>query len=102
MTGRPFQFEWDEAKADANVRKHGVAFELAATVFHDPRLLTVADLEHSETEERWFSVGCASNGVVLSVIYLWSDTDAAAINIRLISARRSTQAENRQYREGLS
>ena len=102
MNARPFQFEWDEGKADANAHRHGVTFDLACTVFHDPHLLTVADLEHSETEERWFSVGCASNGVVLSVIYLWSDTDAAAINIRLISARRSTQAENRQYREGLS
>ena len=72
-----------------------------STVFRDPRLLTVADMEHSETEERWFSVGCASNGVVLSVVHLWSDTDPAAINIRLISARRSTQAENRQYQEGI-
>jgi hypothetical protein len=53
----PFQFEWDEAKADANVRKHGVTFELASTIFFDPNLLTVADVEHSETEERWFSVG---------------------------------------------
>ena len=53
----PFQFEWDETKADANTRKHGVTFEVASTVFHDPRLLTVADLEHSDTEERWFSVG---------------------------------------------
>jgi len=97
----PFQFEWDEAKADANARKHGVTFELASTVFHDLRLLTVADLEHSDTEQRWFSVGCASNGAVLSVVYLWSDADPAATNIRLISARKSTQAESRQYREGL-
>lgn len=96
-----FQFEWDEAKADANARKHGVTFELASTVFHDPLLLTVADLEHSDTEERWFSVGCASNGVVLSVVYLWSDADPAAASIRLISARKSTQAEARQYQEGL-
>ena len=58
------------------------------------------DLEHGETEERWFSVGCASNGAVLSVIYLWSDADPAATNIRLISARKSTQAESRQYQEG--
>lgn len=100
MSARPFQFEWDEVKADANVRKHGVAFELASTAFHDPRLLTVADLEHSGSEERWFSVGCASNGV-LPVVYLWSNVDAAATNIRLISARKSTQAESRQYREGL-
>jgi uncharacterized DUF497 family protein len=97
----PFQFEWDEVKADANARKHGVTFELASTVFHDPRLLTVADLEHSDTEERWFSVGCAYDGVLLSVVYLWSDADPAATNIRLISARESTQAESRQYQEGI-
>ena len=101
MNARPFQFEWDEVKADANARKHGVTFDLASTVFHDPHLLTVADLEHSATEERWFSVGCASNGVALSVAYLWSDADPAATNIRLISARKSTQAESRQYQEGL-
>ena len=101
MKALPFQFEWDEVKADANARKHGVTFELASTVFHDPWLLTVADLEHSDTEERWFSVGCAHDGVLLSVVYLWSDTDPAATNIRLISARKSTQAESRQYQEGL-
>jgi uncharacterized protein len=101
VNARSFQFEWDEVKAGANALKHGVTFELASTVFHDPRLLTVADLEHSETEERWFSVGCASNGLVLSVVYLWSGADPAATNIRLISARQSTQAENRQYHEGL-
>jgi uncharacterized protein len=67
-----------------------------STVFHDLRLLTIPDLEHSETEERWFSVGCASKGVVLSVVYLLSDADPAATNIRLISARKSTQAEVRQ------
>ena len=50
MADRPFQFEWDEAKAESNARKHGVTFELAATVFHDPRLLTVADVEHSDVE----------------------------------------------------
>ena len=101
MSARPFQFEWDEVKADANAHKHGVTFELASTVFHDPRLLTVADLEHSDTEERWFSVGCASNGVVLSVVYLWSDADPAATKIRLISARKATHAESRHYQESL-
>jgi uncharacterized protein len=97
----PFQFEWDEVKADANSRKHGVTFDLASTVFLDQRLLTVADLEHSDTEERWFSVGSASNGVLLSVVYLWSAADPAATYIRLISARKSTQAESRHYQEGL-
>ena len=98
---RPFRFEWDDVKADTNARKHGVTFELASTVFRDPRLVTAADLEHSEIEERWFSIGAASNGVVLSVFYLWSDADSAVTEIRLISARRATQVENRQYQEGL-
>jgi hypothetical protein len=101
VNARPFQYDWDEVKADANARKHGVTFDLASTVFHDPHMLTVADLAHSETEERWFSVGCASNGVVVSIVYLWSDADPAATNIRLISARKSTPAESRQYQEGL-
>jgi Ribonuclease toxin, BrnT, of type II toxin-antitoxin system len=51
VNGRPFQFEWNEVKANANSRRHGVSFELACTVFHDPRILTVADLQHSESEE---------------------------------------------------
>jgi hypothetical protein len=101
LNDRQFQFEWDEIKAAANMRKHGVSFELAATVFSDPRLLTVADLEHSEIEERWFSVGWASNGTMLSVVYLWSEPDPATTKIRLISAREATPAEIRQYEESL-
>ena len=101
MGGHQFQFEWDEVKANANIRKHGVAFELARTIFNDQRLLTVADLEHSETEERWFSIGRASSGVMLSVVYLWSDADPAATKIRLISARKATQTEIQYYQEGL-
>lgn len=101
MDERPFQFEWDEVKANANLRKHGVTFDLASTVFFDPNLLTVADLEHSKTEERWLSVGISSNGVLLAVVYLWSDNDPAAIKIRLISARKATQAECAQYQDGL-
>ena len=100
MNGPLFEFEWDEAKAAVNERKHGVRFELASSVFYDPRLLTVADLEHSETEERWFSIGIDSNGALLSVVYLWSEADSAAIKIRLISARPATAAEGRQYEEG--
>ena len=96
---RQFQFEWDEIKAAANLRKHGVSFELACTVFNDLRLLTAADLEHSGTEERWFSIGSASNGAMLSVVYLWSESDPATTKIRLISARKATQTEIRHYQE---
>lgn len=62
MHDRQFQFEWDEVKAATNARKHGVSFDLARSIFNDPLLLTVADLEHSETEERWFSIGRAADG----------------------------------------
>jgi uncharacterized DUF497 family protein len=56
---RQYQFEWDQIKAAANETKHGVSFELASTVFTDPGLLTVPDLELSGSQERWFSVGLA-------------------------------------------
>jgi uncharacterized DUF497 family protein len=101
VNGRLFQFEWDAIKAIANVRKHGVSFELACTVFNDPRLLTVADLEHSQVEERWFSIGCARNGEMLSVVYVWSEADPATTKIRLISGRKATAPEIRGYQESL-
>jgi hypothetical protein len=101
LSERQFQFEWDENKAAANIRKHGVSFELASSVFADPRLLSVADLEHSEAEERWFSVGCAVNGAILCVVYVWHEFDRALTKIRLISARPATRREIRFYQENL-
>jgi uncharacterized DUF497 family protein len=82
-------------------RKHGVSFELASTLFNDPRLLTAADLEHSENEEHWFSLGWATKGAMLSIAYLWSEFDAATTKIRLISAREATRTEIRHYEESL-
>jgi hypothetical protein len=87
---RQFQFEWDDAKAAKNVRKHGVSFELAGTAFQDQRLVTVADLAHSESEERWFSIGCAANGMLVSVVYLWLEPNSEIARIRLISSDSAT------------
>jgi uncharacterized DUF497 family protein len=101
LNERKFQLEWDKVKAAANVYKHGVSFELAATVFRDPRLLSVADLMHSETEERWASIGTASNGSILCIVYLWSESEPVVIKIRIISARKATLAEAKHYNEGL-
>lgn len=97
LNGLQLHFEWDDAKAAVNEGKHGVTFELACSIFYDPRLLTVADLAHSQTEDRWFSMGIARNGVLLSVVYLWSEADPGTVKIRLISARKATVAEGRQY-----
>lgn len=99
MDERQYQFEWDEIKATANVSKHGIPFELATTVFADPGLLTVADLEHSAIQERWFSIGLASDGKMLSVVYLWAESERPITKVRLISAHRATPTEIRQYEE---
>jgi uncharacterized DUF497 family protein len=98
--GRHFEFEWDDVKALANVGKHGISFELATTVFSDSALLTVADIEHSKNEERWFSIGVASNGALIAVAYLWEERSPEMVRIRLISARRATNTEIRYYQEG--
>jgi uncharacterized DUF497 family protein len=88
---RQYQSEWDEIKAAANVSKHGISFELASTIFGDPGLFTAAALEHSPIEERWISVGFAT--------YLWSESKPPITKVRLISARRATPTEIRQYEE---
>ena len=101
MNERHYQFEWDDTKAAANVRKHGVSFEFAATIFRDPGLLTVADIEHSDIEERWLSIGLSIDGKALSVVYVWSESDPMTVTIRLVSARLATLAELREYEEHL-
>jgi len=80
-------------------RKYGVSFELASSVFKDPRILTVADITHSELEERWFSIGLASTGTMLSIADLWIESEPGLIKIRIITARRATATEIRYYTE---
>jgi len=82
--------EWDEDKAAANLRKHGVDFADAATVLEDEAALTRPD-EHPE-EDRWVTLGMDALGRVLVVVYTWREE-----NPRLISARKATRTERRQY-----
>ena len=96
MTFR-YRFEWDPMKAQLNLRKHGVAFETAATLFHDPLLLSIPDEEHSETEERWISIGQAENGRLLVVVHTYDNIDATSARVRIISARPAEKHERRQY-----
>ena len=103
MNERQFQFEWDEIKAAANLRKHGVSFELASTAFTgDPRLLTVPDLEHSETEERWFSICWATNGAMLSIAYVWEESEPIDDeNSAYLGPATRFKTEIRHYEESL-
>lgn len=92
-----FHFAWDSAKAASNRRKHSVSFELAATVFRDPLMISVPDEEHSETEERWITMGQAENSKLLLVVHTYLEISVNAANVRIISARRATKHEQRQY-----
>ena len=87
-------FEWDERKAKANVAKHGVDFEEARTIFNDPRLLTFEDIDHSEQEQRYLSLGISSDGRLLIAAHT-EDGDI----VRLINCRKATRRERRTYEE---
>jgi uncharacterized DUF497 family protein len=84
-------FEWDPAKAAANLEKHGVDFADAVSVLSDDFALTVQDPD-SESEERFASLGTDAYERLLVVVYTWRDE-----RIRIISARRATGRERRRY-----
>lgn len=90
---------WDPYKAIANLAKHGVAFEDAATVFRDPLALTHYDTAHSESEDRWITLGQEANGALLVVIHTFQETHPQRTAIRIVSARRATPRERRAYAE---
>ena len=92
-----FHFEWDAAKAATNRRKHGVSFDLAATVFRDPLMISIPDEDHSEKEERWITMGQAENSKLLLVVHTYLEISANAANVRIISARPATKQEQRLY-----
>lgn len=87
-------FEWDDAKAASNLRKHGVSFEEASSVFYDPHALIVDDDEHSFDEDRFILVGLSEQPRVLTVCHCYRETNEL---IRIISARKATKNEEAQY-----
>jgi uncharacterized DUF497 family protein len=87
--------EWNDEKALANERKHGVSFEQAVAVLEDPLSITFRDPDHSHDESRFLTFGHDPSGRILMVAH----TDRADA-VRLISARRATRAERRFYEEG--
>jgi len=88
-------FEWDYEKAIQNIRKHGVSFEEAATVFGDQLSLTIDDPFHSNIEERYITIGMSLRSRLLVVVH----TDREN-NIRIISSRTATARERKAYEEG--
>lgn len=97
MIERLLDIIWDDAKAQSNLVKHGVTFAQAATVMLDPLALTVFDEVHSQTEERWFTLGQSSEGRLLAVAHTYQMLDTRMTRVRLISAREATRQERQQY-----
>lgn len=87
-------FEWDDEKASANVKRHGVSFEEARTVFEDAYSITERDGVNSYFEERFVTIGLSLISRVLLVVH--TERDEA---IRIISARKATPAERAEYEE---
>lgn len=97
MTQPLLDIIWDEAKALSNLAKHGVTFAQASTIMLDPLALTVFDAAHSETEERWFTLGMTSDGRLLAVAHTYQTLDTSHAQIRLISAREASRREQQYY-----
>jgi uncharacterized protein len=84
--------EWDDAKAQSNLNKHGVSFDEAATVFEDYYALTVNDPEHSVSEDRYVTIGLSQLNRALVVV-----NSQRIDNIRIISARKANPSERALY-----
>ena len=89
-------FEWDPKKADSNRRKHGVSFVEACAVFNDPLAIKLRDIDHSEQEERWITMGQVGGQRIVVAVHTWQE-DEDTIYVRIISARKATPHEIRDY-----
>lgn len=89
------RFDWDDKKAETNIRKHGVTFDEAASVFEDPYARVIDDPDHSWEEERFIILGMSFQARELVVSHCLRGTNGDVI--RIISARRATRKETEQY-----
>ena len=89
------QFEWDARKASANVKKHGLSFDEARTVFFDENAKLIDDPDHSLDEDRFVLLGLSSTLKIVLVCHCYREQGNV---IRIISARKATSYESKQYR----
>jgi hypothetical protein len=92
-----YNFDWNLEKERLNIKKHGINFRKASTIFHDPCQLSIYDEEHSDYEDRWITIGIDGVGVLRVVIHTFEQIDEFNCNIRIISARKATNKEIREY-----
>ena len=87
-------FEWNERKAAANAKKHGVSFDEAKSVFVDERAKLIGDPDHSEGEDRFVLLGLSS---VLRLLLVCHCYRAEGNVIRIVSARKASAHESKSY-----
>ena len=87
-------FVWDERKNQENQRKHGISFEEAITIFADENARLIRDTDHSESEERFILIGFSAKLRILVVVHAYRQNEK---EVRIISARKATPKERRQY-----
>lgn len=85
-------FKWDSNKAVINLKKHGISFYDACTAFSDPLSITIPDPLHSEEEDRFILIGLSNKNHLLVVVHTERDN-----NVHIISARRATKTERKNY-----
>ena len=95
---RKINFSWDDSKAQSNITKHGISFDEAKTVFDDDNARLIYDPDHSKDENRFILLGLSCTLKILTVVHCYRDNEN---NIRIISARKSTKSEAKQYKEYL-
>lgn len=89
------RFSWDKSKNEPNIQKHGISFDEASSVFLDNFARIIDDPDHSVDEARFIIIGFSQTLRVLTVVY----TDKSDNEIRIISARKATKNERKQYQE---
>ena len=89
-----FRFEWDPEKAKINLKKHGVDFEEASTIFDDPQFISFLDEEHSAEEERYITIGLSIKSRLIMIAHAERED-----RIRIISARKASKNEEKFYNE---
>jgi len=93
-------YEWDPQKDLANLKKHGISFELAQTIFDDPFHLSVLEGK-SISEERWVTIGKSIDSKTLVVVHTYRIFEGLNEINRIISARKATKKEAKHYEEGI-
>ena len=99
MFNAQYDFEWDPKKAVSNLLKHDISFEESTTIFKDYNLISIYDSEHSESEDRWVSIGLSETSKLLVVSHKIRNIDVITDVVRIFSARKATKTEEKQYKD---